>query len=77
MVIYGYFDEGLPANEISPQRLAEITMNANPSELRKIANFLILAADEMETFGYDHWHLSDKVREFEGHPHFVIMNPDY
>lgn len=76
MIIYGCFDEGLPIDEVVPQKLAEITLNANPSELRKIANFLSFAADEMEATKYEHWHLSDKVREFEGHPHFVVMNPD-
>jgi len=76
MIIYGYFDEGLPIDEVVPQKLAEITLNANPSELRKIAHFLAFAADEMEATGYEHWHLADKVREFKGQPHFVVMNPD-
>ncbi len=77
MKIFGYKDEGLAPADIRPTELAEITLVATPEELREIAQFIISAADEMETKGSDweHEHLSDKQKGFEGSPHFVIYNP--
>lgn len=74
MKIYGYKDEGLDIEEIIPAKLAEITLVASPSELRRIASFLESAAQEMERMGgaYDHEHLSDKDHSFSGSPHFVV-----
>jgi hypothetical protein len=75
--IYGYRDEGLATNEIAPSELAEITLVATPSELRKIAAFLTTAAEQMEQMGsvYEHEHLADKQPGFEKSPHFVVFNP--
>lgn len=78
MKIFGYRDEGLDPAEIRSIELAEITLLAGPAELRKIATFLNACADGMEARGkeWEHEHLSDKIKEFEGSPHFVIFNPE-
>jgi hypothetical protein len=75
--IYGYSDEGLAIEEIMPKELAEITLVATPSELRKIVAFLTTAADKMEQTGsvYEHEHLVDKQPGFETSPQFVVFNP--
>lgn len=77
MKIYGYSEQELPTERIEPEALAEITLVAEPTELRKIAAFLFAAAENMEQMGatYSHEHLADKLEEFEGSPHFVVFNP--
>jgi hypothetical protein len=76
MKIHGYSDQGLPTEEIQSSELAEITVVASPSELRRIAAFLLSAADNMEHMGssYSHEHLSDKQPGFDSSPHFVVFN---
>jgi hypothetical protein len=76
MKLYGYADEGLPAEKVVPAALAEITLCATPNELRKMAAFLESCAEEMERMGpsYDHLHLSDRLKEFESSPHFVVAS---
>jgi hypothetical protein len=78
MKIFGYKDEGLDPENVRPVELAEITLQADPAELRKIATFLNTCADGMEARGRDweHEHLSDRVKEFENSPHFVVFNPE-
>ncbi|MDR6841756.1 Imm32 family immunity protein [Pseudoxanthomonas sacheonensis] len=78
MKIYGYSDQGLPIEDIVPVELAEITLNATPDETRKIAAFLLSAADSMERMGdsYSHVHLADVQPEFEGSPHFTVFNSE-
>jgi hypothetical protein len=51
MKIFGYADDGLPIEEIDPSKLAEVTVNATPKELRSIAAFLPYSADLMEQMG--------------------------
>jgi hypothetical protein len=72
--LYGYRDEGLPIEEVVPASLAEITLCATPDELRKMAQFLVSCAAEIERMGseYDHVHLSDRLKEFASSPHFVV-----
>jgi hypothetical protein len=72
--LYGYSDQGLPIEEVRPQRLAEVTLCASPGELRRMAEFLSACALEMERMGakYGHVHLSDRCKEFEESPHFVV-----
>lgn len=74
MKLYGYSDEELPIEEIVPAALAEITLCATPAELRRVAEFLTFCASEMDRMGekYDHVHLSDRMKEFDGSPHFVV-----
>ncbi|WP_136420076.1 hypothetical protein [Herbaspirillum sp. ST 5-3] len=78
MKIFGYEAGGGDGAEIRPAALDEITLQASPAELRKIAAFLNACADGIETRGKDweHEHLSDRVKEFEGSPHFVVFNPE-
>lgn len=78
MKIFGYKNEGLNSTDIWPDELVEITLLASPAELRKIAAFLNACADGIETRGKDweHEHLSDRMKQFEGAPHFVVFNPE-
>jgi hypothetical protein len=72
--LYGYEETDLPPEEIVPKLLAEITLCATSHELLKLASFLTFCAAEMERMGptYDHLHLSDRLKEFEQSPHFVV-----
>lgn len=74
MHIYGYAKDR-PIETVVPELLAEITLNASPGELRAMSKFLRDCADEMDRMGseYDHVHLSDRMREFEASPHFVVV----
>jgi hypothetical protein len=76
MKLHGYKDEGLPTEQINPVELAEVTLVATPSELRKIAAFLEAAAKSMESMGrsYSHEHLADKDRSFTTSPHLVVAS---
>lgn len=73
MHLYGYAKDQ-PVGTVVPELLAEITLNATPDELRAISRFLRDCADEMDRMGseYDHVHLSDRIRQFETSPHFVV-----
>ena len=74
MKIYGYPDRSVAIEEDIPDSMTEITLVASPSELRRIAEFLVHGATTMEKMGstYSHEHLSDWDRSFESSPHFVI-----
>jgi hypothetical protein len=74
MRIYGYEDTGRSPDQLIPATLAEVTLNASPSELRAIAAFLVECADEMDHMGprFDHVHLADRVKSFASSPHFVV-----
>lgn len=78
MKIYGYKDEDLSIEQIEPSILAEITICGSSIELRKIAAFLNVAADNMERLGvkFDHEHLADKYSCFNDSPHFIVFNSD-
>lgn len=75
MKLYGYPDEGRPVEEIVPAELAEVTVNATPRELRRMAEFLQFCANEMDRMGnaYGHIHLSDHMKDFRTSPQFVVM----
>lgn len=78
MKIYGYKSDDQSEAVIVPSELAEITLVASSEELRKIASFLVSAANGMDARGrkWEHEHLSDKYKEFESSPHFVVFNPE-
>lgn len=78
MRIYGYTEKERDFEETIPEQLAEITLVASPNELRSIARFLENSAKGMEERGkqWEHEHLSDKFREFENSPHFVVFNTE-
>jgi hypothetical protein len=75
--LYGY-PSGTDAEEgVVPDALAEITLVASPPELRRIAEFMLSAASNMERLGdaYGHEHLSDWDRSFASSPHFCVALP--
>lgn len=76
MKIYGYKCTELAPEEIVPDELAEITLLASAQELRKIARFMLSAADDMECKDtkWEHRHLSDVDKSFDNTPHFVVYN---
>lgn len=78
MKISGYSNQGLDPEDVVHLDLAEITLNATPGEVRKIAAFLLAAADGMEAMGdsYGHVHLSDVQSGFDDSPHFTVFNSE-
>jgi hypothetical protein len=75
MKISGYSNQQADQDHIVPEKLAEITLSATPAELRRIGEFLVYCAAEMERMGdvYDHIHLGDRMKEFDtSSPHFVV-----
>jgi hypothetical protein len=77
MKIYGYTNDELGHQDLTPSDLTEITLVASPNELRAIAKFIDAAARSMEERGenWEHEHLSDKYPEFKSSPHFVVSTP--
>ena len=77
MKIYGYELAIADTEDVVPKELAEVTLVARADELRKIAQFLLGTAENMDRMGgtYDHEHLSDVDRDFESSPHFVVAKP--
>ena len=75
MKLFGYSEEGRSAPDPVPAALAEVV--ADSAELRRMAEFLSNCASEMDRMGsaYDHIHLSDRVKQFESSPHFVVARP--
>jgi len=75
MKLYGYEPADF-AEDVRPSAL--VTLNATPQELSRMAAFLAACADEMGRMGdtYSYVHLSDRMREFEASPHFVVMRSD-
>jgi hypothetical protein len=79
MRIYGYEDQDIEPEHIVPKQLAEITLCATPTELRRVSEFLVACAVEMERMGdaYDHVHLGDRMKEFDSSsPHFVVARAE-
>ena len=74
---YGYPDKKPSSEQCGPLTLREVTLSASPAELRRIANFLIRAAGEIEQHGaeWEHEHLCDCEHGFDDAPSFVIFNP--
>lgn len=73
MKLFGYSDPRTLSENVA--ELAEVTVNATPSERRRIAEFLVLCADAMERMGeqYSYLHLADRMNEFCESPQFVVM----
>ena len=76
MRVYGHTEDEHDQVPTSPRELAEISFVVTPDETRKIAAFLLHAADEMERMGpaYGHLHLSDVQKSFDGSPHVTVFN---
>lgn len=79
MKIHGISQQEQYSEDLIPADLAEITLVAAPSELRRIAKFLENCAAGMDEYGkaWVHEHLSDQDKSFKNSPHFVVYNPDY
>ena len=77
MTGYSISESELLIDEIQFIDLAQLSLEANPEELRKIARFLMSAADDMERMKgmYDHEHLCDKESGFEDSPHIIVFQP--
>lgn len=75
MQLSGYANTGIPIEEIVSAELAEVTLCATPAELRRMADFFLFCAGEMERMGkeYSHVHLADRMNEFEGSPHLTVF----
>lgn len=73
MKIFGYSEPATPVQDVP--ELLELTLNATPSELRRISEFLVFCADEMDRMGggFNHLHLSDRMKEFRESPHLVVF----
>jgi hypothetical protein len=79
MKIYGYAEDERDEALVSSKALAEITLCADPKELRRMAEFFAACAEEMERMGedYDHAHLGDRMKEFDGSsPHLVVCKAE-
>jgi len=61
MKLFGY-EEG-NGDQLSPIRLSEVSILTSPSELRAIAKVLNELAAEMESDGFDHVHLTDRLSD--------------
>ena len=61
MKLYGYTEGYREVENPRIHTLGEVTLSANPEELKKIAKFLMKSASQMEKYGanYEHEHLSD------------------
>lgn len=75
MQLSGYANSGIPVEEGVSAPLAEVTLDATPAELRRMAEFLLFCASEMERLGaeYNHVHLADRMEEFEQSPHLTVF----
>jgi len=75
MEFFGYTENLQQAENPAPAKLPEVTISASPSELRAIAQFLIEAADNIETqgAGFEHEHFP---RNKEADPELVVFNPE-
>jgi hypothetical protein len=79
MKIFGYSNQQLELEHITSEEMAEITLCATPSELRRMGEFLFFCAAEMDCMGetYDHIHLGDRMKEFDTtSPHFVVVRSE-
>ena len=70
---------GHPKRQPEAVELSEVTLIANPKHLRKIAAFLLKAAEGIEARGkgWEHEHLADKVPGFRGSPGFIAFNQQH
>lgn len=75
MQLSGYANTESQIEEIVSAELAEVTLCATPAELRRMAQFFLFCADEMERMGteYSHVHLADRMKEFESSPHLTVF----
>jgi len=73
MKLFGYSEPDTPIEDVP--ELLEVTVNATPSELRRLSEFLTFCAGEMDRMGkeFSHLHLSDRMKEFRHSAHLVVF----
>jgi hypothetical protein len=78
MKFFGYSETSTAPGKVVPETLAEVTLVATPQELRRIAEFLVSTAADMDAMQatYSHEHLSDWDHSFKSAPHFVVARPE-
>jgi hypothetical protein len=78
MKLYGLTDTRQSDKVQAPKALVEVTLVATPSELRRVAQFLLDEAGAMERLGstYSHSHFSDQDPEFDGSANLIVSGPN-
>lgn len=78
MKIFGCALREVTPASAGPMELADITLVASPSELRRMPAFLPSAADLMEKHAhdYEHEHLAENQAGFDTSPQLAVSNPD-
>ena len=74
MKVYGYPKGG---NDL--QELVEITLQAEPMQLRKLASFLLEMAQDLEANkdSFDHGHVKDYVEGWpDDNPEIIVFQPN-
>ena len=74
MKLFGY-EEGNYRQE-QPMKLSEASISTNPAELRAIAKVLEQLAVEMESGGFGHVHLADRLQELSGGPDLIVVKAE-
>lgn len=71
MKMYGYFGG---SDEEAPALLEEVTIAASPAVVRRIAAFLLHAAEQMEKHGaaYGHEHFQDFDKAVSTRPRLIV-----
>jgi hypothetical protein len=72
MRLYGYPKD---ADADEPVTLDEVTVTASPSTLRRLAEFFLYVADEMDRHGpaFGHEHFGDYAREMRSAPAGIVV----
>lgn len=74
MKTYGYIRKA--ANSQGLKEMSEVTFTGTASTIRKIAHFLLKAADEMDQHGdqFGHEHISDSESSWQGQWPDIIVS---
>jgi len=71
MKLFGYQDGNDQQGE--PLSLSEVSILITPLELRAIAKALDELAAEMESHGFGHVHLSDRLQSLANGPDLIVV----
>ncbi len=74
LTLFGY-EQGSEAE--APLKLEEVSIAADPATLRRMAEFLVHAAGEIEKYGskFGHEHFEDFDGDPRRKPRFVVVGP--
>ena len=75
MKLYGHTINQESDQESRPVPLSEVTLWTNPKTLRKLSEFILMVADQMDEYGSDfgHEHFEDYDRCQPRRPGFIVM----